>query len=190
MTQKPVLQLLRPETQLETNLLLTPEFEEGMMWGKPRPGHPEGMVLLHVREVLDNLDAQDLSAIDRQDLRLVAIIHDTFKYQQEQLNQLGKSIHHGHLASRFLSQWDVPARVRELVHWHDEAYFSWRMFEMGMEMDSLARLAQLFERIKPWWSPFERFFQADTLTGDKDPAPLEWVNKWLPQVGKCHQLIH
>ncbi|MCF8238739.1 MAG: hypothetical protein K9I85_11315 [Saprospiraceae bacterium] len=190
MTQKPAFHLLRPETQLESDLLRTPEFEEGMMWGVPRPGHPEGMVLLHVREVLDNIEAQDLSPIDRRDLRLVAIAHDTFKYQQEALSHQGRSIDHGHLASSFLTQWEVPSRVREIVQWHDEAYYSWRMYKMGMAEDSVVRLTRLVERIHPWWSFFERFFQADTLTGDKDPTPLDWVNKWLPQVGKCHQLIH
>lgn len=52
-----LIRLIKPETELERELLHTPEFQVGMCWGEPRFGHPEGKVGLHVREVLDNIDA-------------------------------------------------------------------------------------------------------------------------------------
>ncbi len=188
MTQEPDIHLLRPENQLEFDLLQTPEFREGMQWGKPRPGHPEGRVLLHVREVLDNIESLPLADADRVDLRLVAFAHDTFKYREDQLSHQGNPVHHGHLAARYLKQWNVPKRVQELVHWHDEAYYSWRMYQLGMEEDSLTRLSHLIQQLSPWWSLFEAFFRADTLTGDKDPAPLTWLKKWQPKVQMYHRL--
>ena len=45
-------EMLKPETELEVRLLENPLFQEGLNWGKPRFGHPEGKVGLHVRDVL------------------------------------------------------------------------------------------------------------------------------------------
>ena len=34
--------LLQPESDLEKLLLTLPEFQQGLRWGEPRFGHPEG----------------------------------------------------------------------------------------------------------------------------------------------------
>lgn len=190
MPQDPVIHLLQPENQLEIDLLHSPECRSGFHWGKPRPGHPEGLVLLHIREVLDNIDEQELTLKDRHDLRIVAIAHDTFKIEQEQLSHDGITVHHGHLAAHFLSHWDVSSRVKDIVYWHDEAYYCWKMARLGMEKDALNRLNRLYDRLKDNWSFFEAFFNADTLTGDKDPAPLDWLKDCLPKVREHRVLSH
>lgn len=182
MTQDPVSHLLQPENQLEIDLLLAPECRAGFFWGQPRPGHPEGLVLLHIREVLDNIDNMELTENDRKDLRIVAIVHDTFKVDQELLSHEGISVHHGHLAAHFLSQWAVSSRVKDIVYWHDEAFYCWKMAQMGMEKDALNRLYRLHNRLTTNWPFFNAFFQADTLTGDKDPSPLAWTNTCLPRL--------
>ena len=33
-----------------------PDWQRGVRWGRPRRGHPEGTVLAHIHEVLDNVD--------------------------------------------------------------------------------------------------------------------------------------
>ena len=53
--------LLRPETDLERRLLAQPDFQRGLHWGLPRFGHPEGKILYHIREVLDNVDKLKVS---------------------------------------------------------------------------------------------------------------------------------
>ena len=171
----PEMHLLQPETPLELELLSTLEFKEGLHWGVPRRGHPEGMVLLHVAEVLDNLQAMDLSSKDRETLRLVAICHDTFKYKEELLAYERHQQHHGILAADFIAQYVVDEVVLDLTRWHDEAYYAWRMTLMNMHEDASNRFAQLHERLQPHWTLYEAFFQADTLTGDKNPEPLKWV---------------
>lgn len=171
----PEIHLLQPETALEMALLNTAEFNEGLHWGIPRKGHPEGMVLLHVAEVLDNLQAMSLSSKDRERLRLVAICHDTFKYKEELLAHERHQQHHGILAADYIAQFVVDEVVLDLTRWHDEAYYAWRMTLMNMHEDAAYRFAQLHERLQPHWSLYEAFFQADTLTGDKNPEPLRWV---------------
>ena len=39
---------LKPETELEHKLISDKEFIEGVLWGEPREGHPEGQVIFHV----------------------------------------------------------------------------------------------------------------------------------------------
>ena len=48
--------LLKPETDIENQLINDPDFKEGLFWGKPRYGHPEGKVIYHIAEVLKNID--------------------------------------------------------------------------------------------------------------------------------------
>ena len=50
-----IFEILQPETKLERELIEDEEFRKGLFWGKPRFGHPEGMVLYHIKEVLENI---------------------------------------------------------------------------------------------------------------------------------------
>ncbi|MCO6485926.1 MAG: hypothetical protein J5I41_09165 [Saprospiraceae bacterium] len=167
--------MLTPENALERSLLAHPEFRQGLYWGIPRTGHPEGPVLYHIREVLDNIDAMVLPADDRRLLRWVAYAHDTFKYREEALRLRQVRIHHGQIAADFLSGFSVPATLIQLVHWHDEAYYAWRMHRRGEGAAATGRLHRLYDRLRPVWDLFLSFFQADTLTGDKNPEPLRWL---------------
>ena len=44
-----------PETDLERALSSDPVLEEGLAWGEPRRGHPEGSVGAHVADLLATL---------------------------------------------------------------------------------------------------------------------------------------
>jgi hypothetical protein len=72
-----------PETELERQIVADPDWQEGAGWGGPRPSHPEGSVNAHVAEVLANVEGVAVDPIDRERLRLVALIHDTFKHRVE-----------------------------------------------------------------------------------------------------------
>ncbi|MBK9330322.1 MAG: hypothetical protein IPM95_13695 [Sphingobacteriales bacterium] len=72
--------IIQPETKLERNIVSKKDFVTGVMWGKPRQGHPEGKVLFHIGHVLKNIDLYSNSE-NRLKLRLIALIHDTFKYK-------------------------------------------------------------------------------------------------------------
>jgi len=93
-------ELIKPETELEKLIVSDPEFIEGANWGKPRPGHPEGTVLLHIVEVLKNVDKllenvhYDDAVPIRKNLRLIAICHDTFKYKVDGTKSKEGENHH------------------------------------------------------------------------------------------------
>ena len=44
------------ETAVEHQIVADPEWQRGVLWGTPRPGHPEGQVVHHIEDVLQNVD--------------------------------------------------------------------------------------------------------------------------------------
>lgn len=172
--------LLRPETDLEHQLLLHPDFQRGLHWGKPRFGHPEGKVLYHIREVLDNVELLKTDANTRRQLRLITFVHDTFKRVEHKGQPRDWSRHHAVLARQFMEQFTDEAAVLEVLELHDEAYYAWRM--QFLYHDAVAgkqRLQRLLHRIAPHLQLYYLFFKCDTRTGDKIQTPLKWFESTI-----------
>jgi HD domain len=167
-------EVLNMETHLEKKLLDFPEYLEGLFWGKPRYGHPEGQVLYHIRDVLDNIERVTLSALDRERLRLVALVHDTFKYIEDRSAQRNWSQHHSVLARRFFEKISDDKVILDLLELHDEAYYAWRFHKAGCFGESERRLEKIMHHFGNDLQLFYTFFICDTSTGDKDPTPLYW----------------
>ena len=187
--REPVLKLidlekeLNPETPLEKQLLAEPVFVRGLFWGVPRYGHPEGEIYKHIQEVQGNIERLDLPPALRLQLRLVALAHDTFKYLEHKESPRDWSRHHGVLARRFLEMRTDDQVVLSITELHDEAYYSWRAAHLyHRPLDGENRLRRLVDRIGEHLQLFYLFFKCDTLTGDKNPAPLKWFEKALPQL--------
>jgi hypothetical protein len=166
-------ELLLPETSLEEQLLLTPEFSKGLYWGTPRYGHPEGAVIYHIVEVLENIERLMLTPIERETLRLVALVHDTFKFKEEQLRVWNDdySQHHGLLARQFMEQYTDNESVLKLIELHDEAYYIWKMQDEKRRQTLIERL---FYKLGDDLQLFYTFFLCDTKTGDKTQTPISW----------------
>lgn len=173
--------LLLPETELEQALLAQPEFKQGMMWGEPRFGHPEGKVILHVREVLDNIDMiQEITPETRAQLRIIALAHDTFKYCEEKSKPRDWTKHHGMLARNFLARFITDPVLLDVVETHDDAYYAWRSSRRAPELDfdnEYRSLEDLLQRIGSNLQLYYLFFKCDTQTGDKTQASLKWFEK-------------
>lgn len=168
--------LLRPETALELVLLETPAFQEGMAWGKPRFGHPEGKVGLHVREVLDNVDRFAKNEHQRSQLRLIAFAHDSFKFKEFQLGRRVK--HHGVLAREFMENYIDDPILLNIIELHDEAFYIWRGLAIEHQSPTaLQRLDGLLEALGNNLELYFYFFKCDTQTGDKVLAPLFWFEQ-------------
>ncbi len=165
--------LIVPETALEEQLLATPEFNRGLFWGTPRYGHPEGQVLYHIVDVLGNIEQLTIGRFERETLRLVALVHDTFKFKEEELRLWNDDYvqHHGVLARQFMEQYTDNQRVLKLIELHDEAYYIWKMED---EQRRQTRLERLIHRLGDDLQLFYAFFKCDTQTGDKTQAPISW----------------
>lgn len=179
LNNSPVLEtLLRPETSLETHLLTLPDFQHGLLWGEPRFGHPEGRVALHVREVLDNIDhIPRLSSDMRRRLRLIALVHDTFKYAEDRGRPRDWTRHHGLLARRFFETYTDDEAVLDVIETHDDAYYAWLGIRLAAPVAEGKTLDALLERVQPHLQLYYLFFKCDTQTGDKNQAPLKWFEK-------------
>ncbi len=174
--QGSIARLLQLETELEQELVASPEFQHGLWWGEPRFGHPEGKVALHVREVLDNISSIPyLSAEDRSRLRLIALAHDTFKHAESRSRPRDWTKHHGVLARRFMESYTSDAIVLDVIETHDDAYYKW--LAQRRRPSPHSQLDSLLSRVGHCLQLYYLFFKCDTQTGDKIQAPLRWFEQ-------------
>jgi hypothetical protein len=179
-TDEDILEMLKPETDLERLLIQQPALKAGLLWGEPRYGHPEGRVLFHIPEIFDNIDniMPPLSIEDRQSLRLITLLHDSFKYQEDKSDPRDWSKHHSKLARQFAEKFIDDAHILEIIELHDDAYYCWRLSALYHdEGQSVIRFQKLLEKISPFLQLYYVFFKCDTATGDKTQAPVKWFER-------------
>jgi hypothetical protein len=171
------------ETPLERRICADPVWQAGAVWGKPRPGHGEGSVVNHVAQVLANVERHATTPTERRALRLVALIHDNFKYQvRPEQPRVGEN-HHAmlarHFAGRYLDR-HADAAILDVIELHDEAYHCWRLgHHTGDWTRAEARATRLLERLGASWPLYLRFFRCDNDTPYKEQAPVHWFERFL-----------
>lgn len=174
---------LQPENELEAAFLEEPDFVAGLDWGVPRYGHPEGEIYKHIREVFTNIDRLDISAELRRQLRIIALVHDTFKYKEDKSYPRDWTRHHSILAREFLERHTDETALLVVTELHDEAYYVWRLLYMHQNIEQgEKRLAELLDQIGLHRQLYYLFYYCDTRTGDKNPAPLEWFEANIPGI--------
>lgn len=178
MHKEEIAALLKPETSLEQQLLDSPEFLDGLSWGIPRYGHPEGEVYKHVVEVLYNIDSiPALQPLDRTRLRLAAFSHDTFKKHEHRGRPRDWTRHHSCLARQFMECYTQDIVLLDLIEYHDEAYYAWQSFNNQNPEEGDRRLQLILDKLGDHLQLFYLFFKCDTYTGDKNPAPVKWFER-------------
>lgn len=171
--------VLKPETELEEQIISDPEFQKGAMYGKPRPGHPEGRVVYHIAEVLRNVDhIPGQSDINRAKLRLVAFIHDTFKHKVDRKKSASGENHHAMIARRFAEKYIDDPLLLDIIEKHDEAYNGWCNGNRDGKWDKAKRrinaLLDHLEQYEDGVKLYKRFYKCDNETGDKDQTNFNW----------------
>lgn len=195
-----LIQYLNAEHGIEQALCENPAFIAGLEAGKPRPGHPEGAVKHHVKEVLDNITdlvnelggtEHPLTVREIKQLRFIAFVHDSFKHEVDRDRPRAGENHHAMKARRFaenfLTAYEKKVgqkekqhvndlrEVLDIIELHDEAYNAWQLGQRkGRWQEAEARLEKLFKRLGNKVGLFSDFYEVDSLTGDKDISPLEW----------------
>jgi hypothetical protein len=160
----------RPETAHERALASDPALLGGLAWGRPRPGHPEGCVGLHVRDILAAIT--EPPGRRRNELRFLALVHDAFKHRVRPDAGFSPDNDHAVLARRFAERYTADARLLDALELHDEPYRIWR--RRGGDHGRAALEATL-ARI-PDVALFLRFVELDSSTRGKDPRPLAWLH--------------
>ncbi len=176
----PVLDLVpgfEPASELERVLARDPVLREGLAWGEPRRGHPEGAVGAHVSDLLNIIDAWGETDERRLELRFISLVHDAMKGKVEYgLPRTGEN-HHAMRARRFAEAYADDERLLATIELHDRPYAIWRGSPKRTR-DANERLAAMSERI-PDLDLFLRFVELDGSTEGKNPEPVEWVRSEL-----------
>jgi hypothetical protein len=174
----------RTEIELEKRICADPEWQQGVVWGVPRTGHLEGPVMYHIADVLANVDRQATTEQERRDLRLIALVHDAFKYRVDPLKPKVGENHHAFIARKFAERYISDPVLLEIIELHDEAYNSWRLGALRGKWDRAEERAnRLITRLGPSWPLYLRFFRCDNRTASKDRAPLAWFEQFLREKG-------
>jgi hypothetical protein len=170
-----------PETELERAVLADPVLQEGLAWGKPRRGHPEGSVGAHVADLLEAIDRRGETGERREELRFLALVHDSLKYQVNNwLPRTGEN-HHATRARRFAEHYTDDERLLATIEQHDRPYNIWRKARRKGRQDDRA-LDEMLEKI-PDLDLFRRFVELDSSTEGKNREPLRWLKSELAQRG-------
>jgi hypothetical protein len=159
------------QTDLESTIVNDPEFIKGTLWGKPRNGHPEGMVFYHIKEVLGNVKLHYESDKDFSKLRLIALIHDTFKYKVDTSKPRHGDNHHAMYARIFAEKYITDVDILDIIELHDEAYNSWQKLSRdNNEKAAIARCNKLIERLdtKERLELYIKFYKCDHTEGKED----------------------
>jgi hypothetical protein len=166
-----------PETDLERRILADPEWQQGVAWGIPRSGHPEGRVAVHIEEVLANVDEVALDESDRERLRFVALIHDSFKYRVDDAQQKVGENHHAMIARRFAERYTDDSELLDVIELHDEAYNAWKHGRRKGWDSAEARARRLLDRLGRSTAFYLRFYDADNRTGSKSRVNFDWFQR-------------
>jgi hypothetical protein len=154
-----------PESEPERRLLEDPELQLGWAWGSPRPGHPEGAVGRHVAALLAKIARDDPF---RADLRLLTLLHDTFKINAREGLPYSPDTDHAQLAKRFAERHGCPKRIADTLALHDAPYWVWH--RRGGDLKLLDQVLSL----APDRELLIRFVELDASTLGKSPEFLEW----------------
>lgn len=168
MTIEQLIPGFRPETALERELAADPTLLDGLAWGRPRPGHPEGSVGLHVGDILAAIT--EPAGRRRRELRFLALVHDGLKQLVRAERGRTPDNDHAVLARRFAERYVADRRLLVTLELHDEPYRIWR------SRRSEAALAVTLARV-PDLGLFLRFVELDGSTAGKDPRPLAWLRR-------------
>jgi len=170
-------EIIKPETELENRIINDKDFIEGVMWGKPRNGHPEGQVIYHIGNVLKNVDKYSTSK-NRDVLRLIAIIHDSFKYKVDIKKPKSGENHHAMIARRFAEKYIQDKEILEIIELHDEAYNSWcKGYRDNNWHKAETRAVQLINRLGNSINLYLKFYRCDNEAGGKDGADYVWFSE-------------
>ena len=174
-----LIKILNPETELERRIVRDPDFIAGAISGKERRGHPEGQVAFHIREVFKNIEKYAENDEEREKLRLIALIHDSFKHQvNRDLPRVGDN-HHSRLARKFAERYIKDEDILQVIMYHDDAYNTWvRGTKSGNWDKAEYQIQTLIDKIDDI-DLYTVFYQCDNETGSKTSEDFDWFIKHI-----------
>jgi hypothetical protein len=174
------------ENERERALADDERLREGLAWGMPRKGHPEGSVGAHVADLLRTIEGWDLPAATRSELRFIALAHDSLKGEvKDWMPKTGEN-HHAMRARRLAERYTDDERLLATIEQHDRPYAIWRKMRRKRGRLDERAFDQMLERI-PDRKLFLRFVELDGSTEGKDPEPVRWFREELEKRGELEK---
>ena len=168
------------ETDLERLIAAQPRWQHGIDWGRPRHGHPEGTIKLHIAAVLANIDRLFADDPSRSQLRLIALIHDAFKGEVDTGEPRIGENHHAMRARRFAEPLISDAQVLDVIELHDHAFNAWKHCCLFFDWtEAETRASNLLVRLGGALALYLRFYQCDNETEGKDQACFTWFRDFV-----------
>jgi hypothetical protein len=162
-------------------LIEDPVLQEGLAWGKPRRGHPEGAVGEHVADLLETIERWGETGRRREELRFLSLVHDAMKFEVQNWRPRTGENHHATRARRFAERYTGDERLLATIEHHDRPYNLWRKAVRRGRTDDHAIDAMLDDI--PDVDLFLRFVELDGSTEGKNPEPIRWLKAELAQRG-------
>jgi hypothetical protein len=170
-----------PETELERALIADSVLQEGLAWGNPRRGHPEGSVGAHVADLLETIERWGETGERREELRFLALVHDSLKCAVQSWRPKTGENHHAMRARRFAERYTDDERLLATIEQHDRPYNLWRKIRRRGRTDEHA-VSEMIDRI-PDMDLFLRFVELDGSTEGKTHEPIRWLRAELGRRG-------
>lgn len=178
---------IQPFNETEEKVINDLEFQKGVQYGKPRPGHPEGKVLMHIIEVLKNIEDKfnenKLSQFAYADLRFIAIVHDSFKYKVDKSKPKNGNNHHAVIAKNFANKFINNKSLLQIIENHDEAYNAYNVgAKKGKWKKAEERANFLIDNMIDI-NLFFIFYECDNNTGNKSNENVIWFKELCQNKG-------
>jgi len=149
-------------------------YLKNIEYGRPRSGHPEGKVRLHIAEleaILEKL-APGISEEQYWKLKFLIHVHDAFKADAIPNSPIESPNSHASLARKFASEFTDDVDLLNMLQYHDVNFALWKEYAATGSYD-FDRFSKLLETIIDW-DLFLMFLIIDGSTNGKDPAKLRW----------------
>jgi hypothetical protein len=134
-----------------------------------------------VADLLATIDRWGETGIRREELRLLALLHDTLKFEVNHARRRTGENHHAMRARRFAERYLDDERLLATLELHDRPYGIWRKLRRTGRFDE-ERFEEMLARV-PDLGLFERFVELDASTEGKRPEPLDWFRGELRRRG-------
>lgn len=157
-----------------------PLYQENLLWGMPRRGHPEGSLANHIAELEANLqEVGDLLLAGEEDkLRLLIHVHDICKPEAWVGVDSDHPHNHALLARRLLERVCPDPILLAITQFHDDGYLLYQYFRRSGDLRG--RWNSVLCAVRDV-DLFLLFFLIDSCTAGKHREPVDWVLEAVAQ---------
>jgi hypothetical protein len=135
----------------------------------------------HVADLLETIERWGETGKRREELRLLALVHDAMKHKVQNWRPRTGENHHAMRARRFAERYTDDERLLATIEHHDRPYNIWRKARRRGRLDEHA-FDELVGSI-PDLDLFVRFVELDGSTEGKNREPIHWFERELARRG-------